>query len=161
LREEWKMIRRILMASVIAVCVFAPAVLAQNAPTEDSLRLAHQTLISAITSGNPAMLEPVLYRSGVGFFRDSQMIVQLGGSFGAQEAIPSVLADLGRFTMATYDTVYRVAGTAGVVCMAANFQPKQGEKGPPRYVRSTYLYAHLDGTWRLLSWHSSDIPLKK
>ena len=155
------MARRLFVLCVTAVCVSVPAVMAQTTPSEDSLKLAHQTLVSAITSGNAAMLEPIINRNGVGFYRDSQMIVQLGGSYGVQEAIPAVLADLGRFTMATYDAVYRVAGTAGVVCMAANFQPKKGEKGQPRYVRSTYVYAHLDGTWRLLSWHSSDIPLKK
>jgi len=153
--------RRVLVLCVIAVSASVPTLVAQSVPTEDSLKLAHQTLMSAITSGNPAMLEPILHRNGVGFFRDSQMIVQLGGGYGAQEAIPSVLADLGRFTMSAYDTVYRVTATTGVVCMATTLQPKKGEKGQPRYIRSTWIYANLDGAWRLLSWHSSDIPLKK
>jgi len=153
--------RRLLVACAIAVSASASAVVAQGVSVEDRLKLTHQTLVSAITSGNPAMLEAVIHRNGVGFFRDSQMIVQLGGGYGPKEAIPDVLADLGRFTMATYDTAYRVAGSTGVVCMAMNFQPKKGEKGPPRYIRSTWVYADVDGAWRLLSWHSSDIPLKK
>jgi len=144
------------------VVLAAPSVLwAQDSPPEDRLKLTHQTLLSAISTGNPALLEPVLHQRGVGFFRDSQLIVQLGGGYGPKEAIPDVLADLGRFTMATYDTVYRVAGSTGVVSMAMVFQPKKGEKGPPRYIRSTWTYADVDGMWRLLSWHSSDIPLKK
>jgi len=153
--------RRLLVACAIAVSASASAVVAQGVSVEDRLKLTHQTSVSAITSGNPAMLEAVIHRNGVGFFRDSQMIVQLGGRYGPKEAIPDVLADLGRFTMATYDTAYRVAGSTGVVCMAMNFQPKKGEKGPPRYIRSTWVYADVDGAWRLLSWHSSDIPLKK
>ena len=154
--------RRLVVAcTMIALTTTASALLAQGTSAEDRLKVTHQTLVSAITSGNPAMLEAVLHRNGVGFFRDSQMIVQLGGSYGPKEAIPDVLADVGRFTMAAYDTVYRVAGSTGVVCMAMNFQPKKGEKGTPRFIRSTWMYAEVDGAWRLLSWHSSDIPLKK
>ena len=153
--------RCVLVLCVVMVFVPARTLRAQGAPTEDSLKLAHQTLMSAISSGNPAMMKPVLHRNGVGFLRDSQMIVQLGGSFGPEEAIPLVLADLGRFSSATYESVFRVVGTTGVVCVAINFQPKKGEKAPPRFVRGTWTYAYLDGAWRLLSWHSSDIPLKK
>jgi len=145
----------------IAVLMSRSAALAQGVLSEDGLKLAHQTMVSAISSGNPAMLEPLLLRNGVGFFRDSQMIAQLGGDYGPKEAIPDVLAELGRFTIAAYDTVYRVAGSTGVVCMAMNVQPRKGEKGPPRYIRSTWVYAEIDGAWRLLSWHTSDIPLKK
>jgi SnoaL-like domain len=155
------MVRRILLACTIAVLASGSAAVAQGVSGEERLKVTHQTLLSAITSGNPAMLESVIHRSGLGFFRESQMIVQLGGSYGPKEAIPDVLADLGRFTMAAYDTVYRVAGSTGVVGMAMNFQPKKGEKGPPRFIRSTWVYADVDGAWRLLSWHSSDIPLKK
>ena len=153
--------RRLLIACAITVSTSASTIVAQDVSVEDRLKLTHQTLMSAITSGNPAMVEAVIHRNGVGFFRDSQMIVQVGGSYGPKEAIPDVLAALGRFTMAAYDTAYQVAGSTGVVCMAMNFQPKKGEKGPPRYIRSTWVYADVDGAWRLLSWHSSDIPLKK
>jgi hypothetical protein len=134
---------------------------AQNVSPEDRLKQTHQIMLSAITTGNPAMLDAVLHRNGVGFFRDSQMIAQLGGSYGPKEAIPNVLADLSRFTVAPYDAVYRVAGSTGVVCMAMRFQPKKGEKGSPMYIRSTWTYADVDGAWRLLSWHTSNVPLKK
>ena len=155
------MVRRVLLACAIAVLASGSAAVAQGAPGEGRLKVTHQTLLAAITSGNPAMIESAIHRNGLGFHRESQMIVQLGGGYGPKEAIPDVLADLGRFTMAAYDTVYRVAGSTGVVCMAMNFQPKKGEKGSPRYIRSTWVYADVDGAWRLLSWHSSDIPLKK
>ncbi len=150
-----------MLLCVIVVLAFVPALVAQSGPTEDSLKLAHQTLMSAITSGNPAMLEGFLHQSGLGFFKDSQMIVQFGGGSSAKEGIPAVLADLGRFTMSNLDAVYRVAGDTGVVCMATTMQPKKGEKGPPRYLRSTWVYANLGGTWKLVSWHTSDIPLAK
>jgi hypothetical protein len=155
------MLRRLFAACAVVASASATLLVAQGGSSEERLKVTHQTLVSAITSGNPAMLESVIHRNGIGFFRDSQMVVQLGGSYGAKEAIPDVLADLGRFTMAAYDTVYRVAGPTGVVCMAMNFQPKKGEKGPPRYIRSTWVYADVDGAWRLVSWHSSDVPLKK
>ncbi len=155
------MTRRVPLISAIAVVVAAAMPTAQSAPTEDSLKLTHRTLMSAITSGNPAMLEPVLHRNGTGFYRDSQMIVQFGSGYSAKDAIPSVLEDLGRFTSTAYETVYRMVGTTGVVCMATNFLPKKGEAAQPRYVRSTWTYAFVDGAWRLLSWHTSDIPLKK
>lgn len=153
--------RSALCLSVLSTLVLATQALAQPAATEGSLKLAHQTLVTALASGNPAMVEPILWRDGIGFFRDSQLIVQLQGPYGPKEAIPAVLADLGRFTSASYETVYRVAGTTGVVCSAVNLQPKKGEKAPPRYVRGTWTYAFVDNGWRLLSWHSSDIPLKK
>jgi len=154
------MVRRASAACVILLAVLAAPLGAQTTtPTEDSLKVAHQTVMSAITSGNPAMLVPMLDRSGVGFFRDSQAIVTFGAGYGPQEAIPSVLTDLAQFSVAEYDAVYRVVGATGVVCMAAQMQPKKGQKA--RYVRSTWVYASLDGTWRLLSWHTSDAPLKK
>jgi hypothetical protein len=154
------MLRQVWVVCVVAVLLTWSTAGAQGTG-EVGLKLTHQTLVSAISSGNPGMLEPIVHRNGLGFYRDSQTIVQLGGSYGSKEAIPDVLADLGRFTIAAYDAVYRVAGSTGVVCMAMNFQPKKGEKGPPRYVRSTWVYAEIEGNWRLISWHSSDIPLKK
>ena len=155
------MLGKSFLACVILVAAAAKAPLAQEVTPEDRLKQTHQIMMSAITTGNPAMLDAVLHRNGIGFFRDSQMIVQLGGSYGPKEAVPSVLADLSRFTVAQFDAVYRVTGSTGVVCMAMQFQPKKGEKGPPRYIRSTWMYADVDGGWRLVAWHSSDIPLKK
>jgi hypothetical protein len=151
-------------ASVLSLVLVSAAVAAldgQGAPTQASLELAHQTLTSALTSGSPALLEPMLHPRGLGFFRNSENIAQLGGDLSSGTAIPAVLADLSRFAAADYDTVYRVVGTTGVVCMATSLRPKKGEKGQPRYIRSTWMYVHVDGTWRLLSWHSSDVPLKK
>ena len=155
------MTRRLAMLCAMSVAAYVPVAAAQGVPGEDSLKLTHQTLMTAITSGNPAMLQSVISRRSLGFFRDSQIIVQLSGDYGPNEAIPSVMADLGRFTMSPYDTVYRVSGATGIVCMAAALQPKKGERTQPRFLRSTWVYAYLDGAWQLLSWHSSDVPLNK
>lgn len=153
--------RLVFALPALAFVAFGTAAFAQDGPTEANLKLAHQTLVSAIASGNPAMVEPIIARNGLGFYRESQLIVRLEGAYGPREAIPTLLADLGRFTSATYDTVFRVAGTTGVVCSASNLQPKKGEKAPPRFIRGTWTYVFVDGAWKLLAWHSSDIPLKK
>ena len=29
------------------------------------------------------------------------------------------------------------------------------------YTRSTIIYGYIDGNWKIVSWHSSDLPLKK
>ena len=153
--------RRIVGAALVAMLLAAHVSAAQSSATEESLKLAHQLLLSGISTGNPAVVEPLLSRDGIGFFRDAQAIAQLGGAYGVHEALPSVLADLARFSMATYDVVYRVTGTTGVVCMAGRMTPRKGEKGTARYLRSTWVYAYVDGLWRLVSWHSSDVPVKK
>lgn len=155
------MTRHLQLLLVVAFVATPATIPAQSGSPEASLKLAHKTLVAAINSGNPSMLEPALYRNGVGFFKDSQMIVQLGGGYGASEAIPAVLEDLGRFSMEAYEEVYRVVESTGVVCMATTLEPKKGAKGQPRFIRSTWIYANLNGTWRLVAWHSSDIPLKK
>lgn len=155
------MLRQVVIVALVLAVMATPPAAAQMSAPEDGLKVVHRTLLSGISSGNPALVEPLLDQLGVGFFRESQMVVQLGGSYGRREAIPAVLADLSRFNMTTYETIYRVAGTTGVVCMAGRMEPRKGEKGGARYVRSTWVYTLIDGSWRLVSWHSSDVPLKK
>lgn len=87
------MARRNLTTSVIALLALTPLVVEQSAASEENLKLTHQMLVSAITSGNPGMAEPVLHSNAIGFFRDSQVIVQLGSTYGAREALPAVLAE--------------------------------------------------------------------
>ncbi len=149
----------VLWVIVVATCLAgAPA---QSGATVDTLKITHGTLMAAVKSGNPAMLEPILHSNALGFFRDSQMIVQFGSGYSPKDAIPAVLTDLARFTPANYDTVYRVASDTGVVCMATALQPQAGQRTQARYIRSTWIYADVGGTWKLLSWHTSDIPLAK
>ena len=105
------------------------------------------------------MLESVIHRNGDGL-QGQPDDRAAWREYGPKKAIPAC-SPTWALTVAAYDTVYRVVGSTGVVCMAMNFQPKKGEKGPPRFIRSTWMYAEVDGAWRLLSWHSSDLPLKK
>jgi hypothetical protein len=153
--------RRMLALALNAALISVPAMMAQSGPTEETLKTTHQTLVAAFKSGNPTMAEPLLHPNALGFFRDSQVVAQLGREYGAKDAVPAVLADLARFEMVPYDAVYRVVGNTGVVCLANNFQAKKGEKAQDRYIRNTMVYAFVGGNWRLLSWHSSDTPLKK
>jgi hypothetical protein len=44
-----------------------------------------------------------------------------------------------------------------VVCITSALKDP---KGITNYVRVTYVYVFADGNWRLLSWHSSQVPLK-
>jgi len=128
---------------------------------EASLRAAHQLLLQAVTSGNVALVGNVVHPRAVGFFRDSQLLVQLRSGYGTSDVVPAVVADLSRFTSTPTDVVYRVVGDAGVVCVTANMEANAWEKEKDRYVRATYVYARVNGNWKLLSWHTSDIPLAK
>lgn len=150
----------ILSSMVLAASVgFVPA---QSSPNEQSLKLAHEAMISSMTTGNMPLLQATIHPRALGFFRESQFPVQIRPDFTAADALPSVIAELGRFVaMPMTDSVYRVVGQAGIVCMASALQPQKGEKEIPRYLRGTYVYVFEDGNWKLISWHGSDTPLAK
>jgi len=128
---------------------------------ETSLKTAHQVLIDAVKSGNLAILQAVIHPRALGFYRESQFAVQLRSDYSAGDALPAVLDDLSRFVTIPSDAIYRAVGDVGVVCLSATLTAKKGEKDPTRYVRGTYVYINVAGNWKLLSWHSSDVPLKK
>ncbi len=153
--------RRMFALTLVAALASVPVLSAQSAVTEQSLKTAHEALMAALKSGNLAMAQGLIHPRALGFYKDSQMLVQLRSDYRAADALPAVLADLGRFAIVAYDTSYRAIGNTGVVCMATNMQANRGEKAKDRFIRSTYVYVNADGNWRLLSWHSSDIPLKK
>ncbi len=137
---------------------------AQGGPNEQSLKTAHETMISSMKTANMTVLQAMIHPHALGFFRDSQFPVQIRTDYTAADAIPDVIADLGRFVALPTDTVYRVVGQVGVVCMTAALQPKKSEKQKdekllPRYLRGTYVYVSDGGNWRLVSWHGSDTPL--
>jgi len=147
--------------ALVAALVAAPLLSAQSAPTEQSLKTTHDALAAALKSGNLTMAQGLIHPQALGFYRDSQMLVQLRAGYGPADALPSVLADLGRFDIIPYDTGYRVIGNTGVVCMSTNLQAKKWEKAQDRFIRATYVYVNVNGNWKLLSWHGSDVPLKK
>jgi hypothetical protein len=152
--------RAVVVLAVAVSLASTPMLSAQSGSGEASLKAAHQLLVQSVNSGNLALLGNVVHPRALGFFRDSQMLVQLGGSYTTTDVVPAVVADLSRFTTIPYDTVFRVSGDVGVVCMTAYMQTST-VRVEDRYVRTTYVYARVDGNWRLLSWHSSDIPLAK
>lgn len=150
---------------VLAIMVVvAPVALAraQSGPDEQSLKVAHETIINAVKAGNLSLLQALIHPRGLGFYRDSQFPVQIRSDYSAADAVPAVLTDLSRFVAVPTDTVYRVVGQVGVVCMTASLQAKKGDNKPPdRYTRGTYVYISEGGNWKLVSWHGSDTPLVK
>lgn len=139
----------------------APLHSAQSAANEQSLKATNEALLAAIKSGNIEMAKALIHPRALGLFRESQRIVELNSNYTAADALPSVLADIGRFNTVNFSATYRVIGNTGVVCMTNSMQAKKWEKTGDRFTRSTYVYINVNGRWSLLSWHTSDIPLKK
>lgn len=149
-----------ILAIMIAAASIAPGH-AQNALGEESLKAAHETMINAMTTANLVVLQAMIHPRALGFFRESQSPAEIRSEFTAADALPSVVADLGRFAAVPTRAVYRVVGQVGVVCMTSALQPKKGEKQAPRYQRGTYIFISEGGNWKILSWHGSDSPLTK
>jgi len=149
---------------ILAIMVAAESVapgLAQSGLDEQSLKTAHETMIGSVKTANLTVLQAMIHPRALGFYRESQFPVQIRSDYSAADAVPSVITDIGRFMTVPTDTVYRVVGPVGVVCMTSSLQPKKGEKQPPRYQRGTYVYVAEGGSWKLVSWHGSDTPLVK
>jgi hypothetical protein len=149
-----------IMAIMIAVASTAIGH-AQSNLTEQSLKTTHETMISNIKTANLVVLQAMIHPRALGFFRESQATVQIRDNYPVADALPSVIAEISRFMPFVTDTVYRVVGQAGIVCMTAVLQPKVGEKQPIRYLRGTYVYVSEGGKWNLVSWHGSDTVLAK
>ena len=134
---------------------------AQGAADEPSLKLTHETVIKSVTSANLTTLQAIVHPRAAGFFKDSQQLVQLGGTVTANDVLPTLISDLSRFVSIPTDTEYRVIGPAGIVNLTAVLRAKKGEKQGDRFVRGTYIYLFENGAWKLVSWHGSDTPLVK
>jgi hypothetical protein len=139
-----------------------PAAARAQAADETSLRLAHETVVKAVTSGNIAVVQGIMHPRASGFFRESQQLVQLSPTVTAAAVLPTLIADLATFvSIATTDTGYRIFGATGIVNMTAFEKRKPSERGSDRFIRGTYVYLWDAGNWKLISWHGSDTPLKK
>jgi hypothetical protein len=148
--------------AIVALLGMPTAARAQAGPDETSLKLAHETVIKAVTSGNLAVVQGMIHPRASGFFRDSQQLVQLSPTVTAAAVLPTLIADLGTFaSIATTDTGYRIFGAIGIVNMTAFEKRKPSERGSDRYLRGSYVYLWEAGNWKLISWHGSDTPLKK
>lgn len=152
---------RICLLAVVTVVGSAAVARAQGGPDEPSLKLAHETLIRSVTSGNLTVTQAMIHPRASGFFQESQRPVQLGQDVRAADILPTLIADLGHFDSTPTDTAYRVIGSVGMVNMTAFMQAKKGERQPDRYVRGSYVYSWEGGNWKLVAWHGSDTPLKK
>ena len=144
--------------AVVAVLAWGHPAQAQAPSSEESLRLAHETVVNAVRTGNLAILGGLIHRKAMGFFEDSQMLARLRPGSSPQELLAPVVADIGKFASTPVDADYRVVGDTGVVCLTAAVKDP---KGSTQYLRVSYVYVLVDDNWRLLSWHSSQVPLKK
>ena len=154
-----------IVLAMVTTMVLCRGAAAQPVSPEESLRVTHETVSTAVVQGNLAFLRALIDPRALGFFYDSQMIVELGASFGPGEALTPVLADLSRFTSTPTATTYRVVGDTGIACMTATKalnRDEKAKKGEPTlaYLRLTYVYVRVGDAWKLLSWHSSQTPLK-
>jgi len=154
----------------VAMALFVAAVGetdAQSLSPEDSLRLTHDAVAKGVREGNFALLQGLIHPQALGFFWDSQMLVEMKAGFGPTEALAPVIADLSRFTSTPSSTTYRAIGDTGVVCMTSTRvpmkgeKPNKGEKLTVRYNRLTYVYVRSGDNWKLISWHTSETPLKR
>jgi hypothetical protein len=134
---------------------------AQSGLDEQSLKTAHETMIQNIEKANLVVLQAMIHPRALGFFRESHSPAQIRREYSAADALPSVVADIAKFVAVPTDTVYRVVGQVGIVCMTTAMQSKKGEKQSSRFLRGTYVYIAEGGNWRLLSWHGSDTPAMK
>jgi len=134
---------------------------AQSNLTEQSLKTTHETMIGNIKTANLVVLQAMIHPRALGFFRESQRPAEIRSGFTPADALPSVVSDLGKFVSVPTDTVYRVVGQVGIVCMTAAMEAKKGEKQLSRSQRGTYVYISESGNWKLVSWHGSDTPLTK
>lgn len=146
------------VAGIIAVLAFPGTSLARDDVT--SLKTTYTLLLQAVRQGNVGLVQNLVHPRAIGFFADSQFPVILG-SLKVSEVVSTLVADLAKFTSVQYDAEYRVVGTTGVVAVRTTEQPNRGTRARPSYLRSTFVFTKVDDRWLLVSWHTSEIPLKK
>ena len=152
--------------AIVTIAVLLTPTGTVNATDEDQLKATHTVFLEGAKTGNLDLLAALIHPQALGFMRESQSVVQLKPTYGALELLPPLLADLSRFMLTPYEKVYRVIGDTGIVCSitratpVAN-DPKTKKKGSERFNRATYFYTKVEGGWKLLSWHTSEVPLRK
>jgi hypothetical protein len=139
---------------------------ARAATSEEALKLTHETIVRSLTQGNLTPLRGFVHPSALGFFYESQQLVQLSMEYTAVQAGAPIIADLTRFTSTESSSAYRVVGDTGIVAMTSVRVPnKEEKKEDPKlqviHLRLTYVYVREGEAWKLLSWHTSQTPLRK
>ena len=127
----------------------------------DSLKASHRLLAEAVTTANVDLFVKRVHPRALGFFRMSQYSIQFSPRQPLQEMAPTLLADLSLFVSTTLKDVYEVIGETGIVCTTYTRTPTTGmdKKARTEHNRATFVYARSGGSWRLVSWHTSHIPL--
>jgi hypothetical protein len=128
----------------------------------DGLKSSHKLLAETVTSANVDLFVRRIDPQALGFFKNSQSVVQFSTRNTVKDMAPSLLAELSAFMSVTMQDKYRVIGDTGIVCSTFSRTPTTGQDKKKRteYNRATYVYARSQGTWLLVSWHTSNIPLK-
>jgi predicted nucleic acid-binding protein len=141
----------------------APAIAGQTLSSEDSLKASHETLMQAVTSANVERVAAMVHPSALGFFRTSQHVSELSGSAALAALVQALLKDLGEFVSSqqSLTTRLRVVGDTGVVTQTLTRESVVDKRKVVRHLRNSGLYVRTSDGWKLLSWHTSDIPLAK
>ena len=136
-------------------------------PQVEGLKMVHSGLLQAFESGDIQSLQARIHPQAVGFFRDAQRLTELSSRLQIKDVIPPLWADTMRFARTPLDTRYTVLGHTGIVSTTAAFNPLKNPPDPkakkakgPRYGRMTHVYTFEAGAWKLVSWHTSDTPVK-
>jgi hypothetical protein len=147
------------------VCLSAAVLLAgvstaqaQGLSREESLKGTHTLLMQAVKSANVAMITSIVHPQAIGFFRESQRPVELKPGVAVGDVVPAILTDLSFFTLTQYETTIRQFGDMGLVVLTSY---ADSSKKADRFLRSTYVYVMAGDAWKLLSWHTSDTPVKR
>jgi hypothetical protein len=131
---------------------------AQTVSAEDSLKATHELLMQAVSTANVTMVANLVHPQAFGFFRESMRLAELKPGVTITDIVTPILKDLSSFKLMRHDTVVRTMGDTGIVTLATI---AESSKKSDRYLRSTYVYVRTEGNWKLLSWHTSDAPVKK
>ena len=159
------MIKRILLLTSVGVVLMGAA--EGQTPEVEGLKMVHSGLLQAFESGDIQSLGAKIHPRAVGFFRDAQRMTELSSRLQVKDVIPPLWADTMRFARTPLYTTYTVLGHTGIVSTTASFKPLKKPPDPNapkakglRYGRMTHVYTFEAGAWRLVSWHTSDTPVK-
>lgn len=133
---------------------------AQMISAEESLKIVHSAMATAVDSGNLDAVSAVVHPEAIGFFRDAELPVFLGPEVGIRDLLSKLLAELQGLSSVSYDTEYRVFGDTGVICDRFLMQKGGRATKSSRPTRATYIYSRSNGTWLLTAWHNSAVPLR-
>lgn len=150
------------LTAAIVLIASASEVGAQGLSLEDSLKATHQTLMQAVGAASAERVSALIHPRALGFFRDSQRVVQLQGG-DLTVVVQGLLKDLGEITTSQQplDTSLRVIGETGIVTQTTMRESVVSKRKVVRYLRTTAVYLRTPDGWKLASWHTSDTPLEK